>query len=138
MPCVQIRNNCSIYTSTSCINTYITFFIHTKSNIFLIFHSGGCHCHDHMVVRFTTTCAISVYCHKSFDIESCSWQGVLDTTLCDKVCQWLVTGRSVVFCRYFGFLHQKNWLPWYNWNIVESVENSPNFHYILNWNLIHR
>ena len=23
----------------------------------------------------------------------CSWQGVLDTTLCDKVCQWLATGR---------------------------------------------
>jgi hypothetical protein len=24
---------------------------------------------------------------------NCSWQGVLDTTLCDKVCQWLATGR---------------------------------------------
>jgi hypothetical protein len=22
-----------------------------------------------------------------------SWRGVLDTTLCDKVCQWLATGR---------------------------------------------
>ena len=22
-----------------------------------------------------------------------SWRGVLDTTLCDKVCQWLMTGR---------------------------------------------
>ena len=22
-----------------------------------------------------------------------SWWGVLDTTLCDKVCQWLVTGQ---------------------------------------------
>jgi len=22
-----------------------------------------------------------------------SWRGVLDTTLCDKVCQWLVTGQ---------------------------------------------
>ena len=21
------------------------------------------------------------------------WRGVLDTTLCDKVCQWLATGR---------------------------------------------
>jgi hypothetical protein len=27
------------------------------------------------------------------EFESCSWWGVLDTTLCDKVCQWLVTGR---------------------------------------------
>ena len=25
--------------------------------------------------------------------------------------------RSVVFS---SFLHQQNWLPWYNWNIVES------------------
>jgi hypothetical protein len=25
--------------------------------------------------------------------ESCSWQGVLDTTLCDKVCQWLAAGH---------------------------------------------
>jgi len=35
--------------------------------------------------------------------------GVLDTTLCDKVCQWLAT---VVFSGY--------WLPQYSWNIVES------------------
>ena len=33
--------------------------------------------HDRMVVGFKTTCAIS----------ACSWQGVLDTTLCDKVYQ---------------------------------------------------
>ena len=26
--------------------------------------------------------------------ESSSWRGVLDTTFCDKVCQWLVTLRS--------------------------------------------
>jgi hypothetical protein len=25
--------------------------------------------------------------------EPRSWRGVLDTTLCDKVCQWLATGR---------------------------------------------
>ena len=25
----------------------------------------------------------------------CLWRGVLDATLCDKVCQWLVTGRGV-------------------------------------------
>jgi hypothetical protein len=28
--------------------------------------------------------------------------------------------RSVVFSGYFGFLHQENWPPRYNWNIVES------------------
>ena len=39
-----------------------------------------------------TTCAISAYHHWSCEFEPCSWRGVLDTTLCDKVCQWLVTG----------------------------------------------
>ena len=34
-----------------------------------------------MVVGFTTICAISAYHHKR------SWRDVLDTTLCDKVCQ---------------------------------------------------
>ena len=43
----------------------------------------------HMVVGFTTTytCAISAYHHKSCEFESCSWQGVFDTTLCYKICQ---------------------------------------------------
>ena len=43
----------------------------------------------HMVVGFTITCVISAYC----EFESRWWWDVLDTTLCDKVCQWLVTGR---------------------------------------------
>ena len=33
-----------------------------------------------------------------------SWRGVLNTTLCDKVCQWLATG--LIFSGYSGFLHQ--------------------------------
>ena len=37
-------------------------------------------------------CAISAYRHWSCEFESRSWRGVLDTTLCDKVCQWLATG----------------------------------------------
>jgi hypothetical protein len=32
--------------------------------------------------------------------------GVIDTTLCDKVCQWLATGQHFVFSGYSGFLHQ--------------------------------
>jgi hypothetical protein len=48
---------------------------------------------DRMVVGFKTTCAISVYHHKSCKFESRSRRGVFHTTLCDKVCQWLVTGR---------------------------------------------
>jgi hypothetical protein len=33
---------------------------------------------DRMVVEFTTTCAIR-------EFEPCSWRGVLDKTLCDKI-----------------------------------------------------
>ena len=54
---------------------------------------GGC---ERMVVGFTTSCAISVYWHKSCELESLSWRGVLDTTLCDNVCQWLA------ICRWFS------------------------------------
>ena len=39
---------------------------------------------DRMLVGFTTTYTISAYHHRSCEFES---QGVLDTTLCDKVCQ---------------------------------------------------
>jgi hypothetical protein len=50
---------------------------------------------------------------------------VLDTTLCDKVCQY----RSVVFSGYYGFLQQYNWPPQ---NIVESgvKHHNPNLN---NW-----
>ena len=49
---------------------------------------------DHMVVGFTTTFAISAYYHKKFEFESRSWRSLLDdTTLCDKACKWLATGR---------------------------------------------
>ena len=39
------------------------------------------------------TCAISAYHHYSCEFESRSWRGALDTTLCDKFCQWLTTDR---------------------------------------------
>jgi len=42
---------------------------------------------DRMVLRFTATYATSDYHDYSCEVESCSWRGVLDTTLCDKVCQ---------------------------------------------------
>ena len=45
------------------------------------------------VVGFTTTCAISAYHQFSCEFESCWWGGVLDATLCDKICQWMVSGR---------------------------------------------
>jgi len=42
---------------------------------------------DRMVVAFTTTCVISAYHHYSCEFEPCSWRGLLDKTLCDKVRQ---------------------------------------------------
>ena len=53
-------------------------------------HFRGC---DHMVVGFTTACALSSYHHKSCEFKHCSCRGVLNTTLCDKVCKWLTAGR---------------------------------------------
>jgi len=40
-----------------------------------------------MVVGFTTTFAISAYHHLNCEFQSRSWRCLLDTTLCDKVCQ---------------------------------------------------
>ena len=48
---------------------------------------------DGMVIWFTSNCAFSAYHHWRCEFESHSWRGVLDTTSCDKVYQWLVTGR---------------------------------------------
>jgi hypothetical protein len=47
---------------------------------------------DRMAVGFTTTCAISVCHYWNCEFDQRSWQGVLDTTLYDQVCQWLATG----------------------------------------------
>ena len=35
----------------------------------------------------------SAYYHWSCEFELRSWRGVLDITSCDKVCEWLATGR---------------------------------------------
>jgi hypothetical protein len=51
---------------------------------------------SHWDIRgFTTTCAISAYRQLKRELESRSWRGVLDTTLCDKVCEWLASGYYV-------------------------------------------
>ena len=50
----------------------------------------GC---NRMVVGFTTTCVIRAYHHLSCEFEARSFRGVLETTLCDQVCQWFATGR---------------------------------------------
>jgi hypothetical protein len=38
-------------------------------------------------------CYCYIYHHWIYKFESHSWRGVLYTTLCDKVCQWLAVGR---------------------------------------------
>ena len=48
--------------------------------------------HDRMVVGFITTYAISAYMYHHW-IWILFRKGVLDTTLCDKVRQWLAEGR---------------------------------------------
>ena len=50
-------------------------------------HQRGRRDRDQMVDGFTTTCAFSAYRHLSCEFKSCSWRGLLDTALCDKVCQ---------------------------------------------------
>ena len=53
----------------------------------------GCRGRMVPVVQFRIAYTISAYHHWSCECEPCWWRGVLDTTLCDKVCQWLATGR---------------------------------------------
>ena len=57
-----------------------------KTNATYWRNKRGCHGLDRMIDEFTTTyVSNSAYHHKS-------WWGVLDATLCGKVCQWLATG----------------------------------------------
>ena len=70
-----------------CLNFLIMI---NEITLFLV--SGGCRGRDRIVNGFTTTCATNAYHHWSCVFESRSWRGVLDATLCDKVCQWFVAG----------------------------------------------
>ena len=69
---------CSIHDTTITINQ------HTHAHIYI--PTRGCDC---MVVRLTTTYAISAV---TTNFRIALRRDVLDTTLCDKVCQWLATG----------------------------------------------
>ena len=42
---------------------------------------------DRMIVGFTTTCAINACHHQRCAFGPRSWRGVIDTTLCDQICQ---------------------------------------------------
>ena len=65
-----------------------------KIQITLPFSYRGHHGCDHMIVGFTTTCAIR-WC-------------VLDTTLCDIVCQKLVTGQCFSMFMVLGLWSEVN------------------------------
>jgi len=66
-------------------------YVDTISHKVELFHFGGCHGRDGMVVGFTPTCGISASHHFcEFQPRSC-WC-VLDATLYDKVWQWLSPG----------------------------------------------
>jgi hypothetical protein len=55
----------------------------------------------------------------------CAWWGVFDTTVCDKVSQWLATVR--LFSPGIPVSStNKTESPRYNWNVVESgVKTKP-------------
>ena len=62
----------------------------------------GCRTCDCMVVGFTTTCAISAHHCLNCEFEPCSWRGILNTTLCDKLTtgQWFspVSSTNKIDC----------------------------------------
>jgi hypothetical protein len=61
-------------------------------NTLITFNYGDRGGRDRIVVGFTTTYAISAYHHWCCDRVRISIRARC-TTLCDKVCQWLTTGR---------------------------------------------
>jgi hypothetical protein len=59
---------------------------YSLQEVFVIWKRGRSG-NDRMVIGFTAFCAISAYHHESCEFETRSWRFVLDTILCDKVCQ---------------------------------------------------
>ena len=83
-----------MYIVALCCGTCIHIFFSNSSTLIAIFTLlsvwiWGCCGHDRVVVGFTTTSAISAYHHWCCEFKSQSGC----TTLCDKFCQWLATGR---------------------------------------------
>ena len=82
------------------------------------------------IIFFFNLAMLAFRLTKSFNSHSC--RGVLDTILCDKVCQWLVL---VVLSGYSGLLHQWNWVPQYSWNIVNAIRDNDS---IMNFDLLQK
>jgi len=73
------------------------------------------------IYNYTNCALISTYHHWSCAFKSCSWCGVLDTTLCDKVHQWLVAGWWFSFGTPVSYTNKTD----HN-NITEILLNHPN------------
>jgi hypothetical protein len=58
-----------------------------QNKVYIPYIMGGRRGFDRMVVGFTTKYAISAYHHFSCKLKCDSWRSILDTTLCDDVCQ---------------------------------------------------
>jgi hypothetical protein len=93
---VCYHNNMFFFECTICTILYLSWRGHRGRNRMVV---------GFTTIFFTTTYAIRAYRHLSCEFEP--RVHVLDITLCDKVWQWLVTGRwSFVFSGNSGFLHQ--------------------------------
>ena len=68
-----------------------------------VYHTRGEHANHYSTDAVSTELNHPV-CFNWKVLEFCWWRGILDTTLCDKVCQWV--SRLVVFSWYSGYLHQ--------------------------------
>ena len=69
---------------TECVDDHYHLLKYVYSNVFLYYCRGRLG-HDRIVVAVTTTPAISAHQHQIYKFKYRSLQGVLDTTLCDKV-----------------------------------------------------
>ena len=65
------------------------------NGMYIQYHFRSSHGSDDMVVGFTPTCGISASHYYICEFEYGPCWCVLDTTLCDKVCQWLSPGTPV-------------------------------------------
>ena len=69
-------------------------------------------CLDRIEVGFAITCIISAYHHWRFEFKSRWWRGVLDTNLCDKVCQWQVLCLVNSFNHTLALFEQTHCIDW--------------------------
>jgi hypothetical protein len=75
----------------------------------------------------TTIFDLHKSCHWIWQFDSLLWL-VLDTTLCDTICQWLAA--SLIW--FPAPIQNCPPLAWYNWNIVKSGFKHPWY----NWNIV--